>query len=327
MHYLQERCSICFDKHLEFCLQPCRDQFCFECFQRYMAEVVNNSWGLSITEVKCPVCTEVLDQDEWKQYATSEMIRRYDKYNQPYRSFARHCNECKEEVRVLEPPNLDLDKEERVNFMDTSASMLASLPHRTAALSSSSSSSPSSIRRGKRRENEVTDAAMARPAESSRKRRRLSARVLSSRDTAVNGIVTSLCQLERRPAVWRELQFKIVAQFPRARCHACDKDICMQCGEQTHHRGLSCQQHLRRMLERGTRSMDTVREDLRWKLEHSKPCPNCRVLIDRDDGCNRVDCLYCGYRFCWMCLDAWSEVEMGVPDVFSIQARMTLNPH
>ncbi|KAI9591998.1 hypothetical protein BDF19DRAFT_388894 [Syncephalis fuscata] len=114
MEYWQERCSICFDKKLEFCLQPCRDQFCFECFQRYIAEVVNNSWGLSVTEVKCPVCMNEVAQEEWKQYATEEVVSRYDEYNQPYRPFSRHCGDCSEEISAIQPPDTDMDLEERV---------------------------------------------------------------------------------------------------------------------------------------------------------------------------------------------------------------------
>ncbi|KAI8050803.1 hypothetical protein BDF22DRAFT_693482 [Syncephalis plumigaleata] len=403
MEYWQERCSICFDKNLEFCLQPCRDQFCFECFQRYIAEVVNNSWGLSITEVKCPVCMNT--------YATEETVNRYDEYNKPYRPFARHCDECKEEVCVINPPDLNLDKEDRIkilnktkeqltmylstqndektmdtlsedtlkrfsdditkyteddyidiqdiytyvsdvisrSFMDAAASDQFTLRHLPA--------SPRSTCSGKRRVDEVnpedTSDTISAPV-TPRKRRRLTTRILSSRDTTVSNIITSLCQLETRPIAWRELQFKVVAKFPRTRCQSCYRDICMQCGEQTHHRGLSCQQYLRQTLQRGTRSLDAIKDDLQWKLDNSKPCPNCCVLIDH--------CLYCGYRFCWICLDAWSEKcgfyrcakapdeeaieqvddrdkhkdvtkklnevstpEMGVPDVFSIQARITHN--
>lgn len=31
-------------------------------------------------------------------------------------------------------------------------------------------------------------------------------------------------------------------------------------------------------------------------------------MINRDEGCNKVDCLLCGYRFCWRCGSGWSQV-------------------
>ncbi len=52
--------------------------------------------------------------------------------------------------------------------------------------------------------------------------------------------------------------------------------------------------------------MDAL-ENTKWKLANSKSCPNCSILINRDDGCNKVDCLHCGYRFCWICRNGWSE--------------------
>eukprot|EP01135_Chromosphaera_perkinsii_P004247 Nk52_evm36s272 gene=Nk52_evmTU36s272 len=45
---------------------------------------------------------------------------------------------------------------------------------------------------------------------------------------------------------------------------------------------------------------------LQWKAANSKRCPNCQSFIERDDGCNKMDCLYCGYAYCWHCLKPWS---------------------
>ena len=59
--------------------------------------------------------------------------------------------------------------------------------------------------------------------------------------------------------------------------------------------------------------------NLKWKVENrydtvfssfnifSKNCPRCFTLIQRDDGCNKVDCAMCGHKFCWICQGDWSE--------------------
>lgn len=32
-----------------------------------------------------------------------------------------------------------------------------------------------------------------------------------------------------------------------------------------------------------------------------KRCPNCRVNIEKNDGCDHMTCTHCGYEFCWFC--------------------------
>lgn len=46
-----------------------------------------------------------------------------------------------------------------------------------------------------------------------------------------------------------------------------------------------------------------VENDLsqKWLEECSKPCPNCRAVIQKVDGCNKMMCLNCNTPFCWLC--------------------------
>ncbi|KAG0271460.1 E3 ubiquitin-protein ligase arih2 [Linnemannia exigua] len=100
MEYYLQRCSICFDSRLDFCLEMCRDQFCRDCFQKYVKEVVSNSWGLDVTKIKCPVCQDPLPLTEWSKYVDQATLAQYQQYNQPYRSFSRFCNDCDNEVVI-----------------------------------------------------------------------------------------------------------------------------------------------------------------------------------------------------------------------------------
>ena len=59
------------------------------------------------------------------------------------------------------------------------------------------------------------------------------------------------------------------------------------------------------ILVKGKGQGDLDSNTIHWKLQNTNPCPNCSILIHRDDGCNKVDCMLCGHRFCWVCRESW----------------------
>ena len=38
-----------------------------------------------------------------------------------------------------------------------------------------------------------------------------------------------------------------------------------------------------------------------------KQCPKCQVIIEKNEGCNQMHCINCGYDFCWLCLKRYTE--------------------
>ncbi|KAN0048198.1 hypothetical protein ACTA71_002593 [Dictyostelium dimigraforme] len=46
--------------------------------------------------------------------------------------------------------------------------------------------------------------------------------------------------------------------------------------------------------------LNLSRETLRWVIENTKQCPVCKIIIEKIDGCNSMDCV-CGTNFCFGC--------------------------
>ncbi|KAF8935809.1 hypothetical protein BGZ52_003854 [Haplosporangium bisporale] len=401
IEYWLQRCSICFDSRLDFCLEYCRDQFCRDCFQRYVKEVVSNSWGLNVTKIKCPVCQDTIPLAEWSKYVDQATRDQYQLYNQPYRSFSRFCNECDEEVFISQVKKTlvgasakdMLPSFESLFVTLKSIISLGGFSHEDSTHARSTSHKSTShfgkknavaqalvkkfsddyqslydegtrVKEGRVKEPgfEAPDSnggdtpsqavstssrstSLVEPtgSKSTLKRARTATHKVMTRNQSKREneikkkIVTfskELSSLETRPDQWKELQFLHVRWLRWDWCHKCQLEICLQCGQSTHHENQDCFGYMRSLIAGEARTPDSRRKrmkaelktsttikaisrskgksrsdqettTLQWKLQNTNPCPNCCILIHRDDGCNKVDCMLCGYRFCWVCREAW----------------------
>ncbi|OWF42278.1 hypothetical protein KP79_PYT16455 [Mizuhopecten yessoensis] len=79
-------------------------------------------------------------------------------------------------------------------------------------------------------------------------------------------------------------------------CPECDINICTGCHVQFHD-GLTC------AMFKVKNNEDTTMTN--WFAENTanrKRCPNCDTPIEKDGGCNRVQCVSCQKHICWLCL-------------------------
>ncbi|KAI9208112.1 uncharacterized protein BJ171DRAFT_420039 [Polychytrium aggregatum] len=48
-------------------------------------------------------------------------------------------------------------------------------------------------------------------------------------------------------------------------------------------------------------------ETSNWISANTKECPKCHATIEKNGGCNHMNCRKCKYEFCWVCQGPWSE--------------------
>ena len=83
----------------------------------------------------------------------------------------------------------------------------------------------------------------------------------------------------------------------------CGAMFCYMCG-QTNHDPVSCDTSSK-WEEKNTAESENVT----WIMANCKNCPNkkCGKPIEKNQGCNHMNCRSCGHDFCWVCLGSWKE--------------------
>jgi IBR domain, a half RING-finger domain len=101
--------------------------------------------------------------------------------------------------------------------------------------------------------------------------------------------------------------FRLSEETTEFACPTCHQSSCTRCGGQSHE-GLTCSENEEWSAE-GVVNFQAWMEDNTYK-----PCPRCKIPIEKNDGCNHMVCLACSTTFCWMCL--------GIFDARMIYAHM-----
>ncbi|KAL1732513.1 hypothetical protein EV714DRAFT_206731 [Schizophyllum commune] len=83
-------------------------------------------------------------------------------------------------------------------------------------------------------------------------------------------------------------------------CPSCFATVCTGCNEGTHV-GLTCEENAPDV----RRKHDEELNDALIAEQNYKRCPNCRVLVEKTEGCNHMQCSGCQTHFCWRCTRAF----------------------
>lgn len=82
------------------------------------------------------------------------------------------------------------------------------------------------------------------------------------------------------------------------RC-SCRSYFCFECHENSHD-PVPCQ-----MLKEWAAVKADDLEAQEWILRNTKPCPGCKINIEKQGGCMHMTCRQCRRQFCWVCMALW----------------------
>lgn len=88
------------------------------------------------------------------------------------------------------------------------------------------------------------------------------------------------------------------------RCN-CGCVFCCKCGEEAHEPCI-CSQLTDWMTKCSNES-----ETANWILANTKKCPKCNARIEKNQGCNHMNCKLCKFEFCWICMGPWVDHGQG----------------
>ncbi|KAF5281166.1 hypothetical protein FQR65_LT14846 [Abscondita terminalis] len=97
-------------------------------------------------------------------------------------------------------------------------------------------------------------------------------------------------------------QVVIRSRDPKAKrsiCCQCKTIFCFKCG-MDYHAPTDCH-----IIKKWLTKCADDSETANYISAHTKDCPHCHICIEKNGGCNHMQCYNCKYDFCWMCLGDW----------------------
>ena len=91
-------------------------------------------------------------------------------------------------------------------------------------------------------------------------------------------------------------------------CGSCKVKICGSCHVLSHE-GLSCEE----VAKESDLSQDGLSFARYKKANNIKACPNCKVPVFKDGGCNRFLCTQCNMHTCWVCM----QTSVNATDIYN----------
>ena len=80
-------------------------------------------------------------------------------------------------------------------------------------------------------------------------------------------------------------------------CKSCFVAVCVSCQEE--HDGFSCEEW---KVHRDPETQERLLEGWAEGSQNVKKCPQCKILIEKNGGCNHMTCPKCSVHICWKCM-------------------------
>jgi len=89
------------------------------------------------------------------------------------------------------------------------------------------------------------------------------------------------------------------------RCRLCFVSACVSCGED--HEGFSCEEW---KIHRDPEAQERMLEGWAEGSKDVKKCPECKILIEKNGGCNHMTCPKCRAHICWRCMGVFTADDI-----------------
>eukprot|EP00736_Rhodelphis_marinus_P006050 Rmarinus@m.28057 len=88
-------------------------------------------------------------------------------------------------------------------------------------------------------------------------------------------------------------------------CSNCQYSCCFRCG--VAHEPATC-----KMMRQFEEQVDADGGNITWLKNNTRCCPRCDVSIEKNGGCNWIQCRSCRFEFCWLCLQYMKHSDFSV---------------
>ena len=61
--------------------------------------------------------------------------------------------------------------------------------------------------------------------------------------------------------------------------------------------------------------MKQIKKEKKTDADNFQQCPQCNVIIEKNEGCNHMRCINCEFQFCWICKEKYSNDHYAIYNV------------